>query len=67
VAEFYVRPPLVAQEAAGQVAARWRYRIVVFVLLVAVFTVTAWFMFRLLDPNAAEPGVDALSRVLLQR
>lgn len=67
MAEFYVRPPLVAREVANPAAARWRYRIVVFLLLAAVFLVTALIMFRLLDPNAAEPGVEALSRVVLQR
>ena len=67
MAEFYVRPPLVAREAASPVGARWRYRIVVFVLLAAVFLVTAVIMFRLLDPNAAAPGVEALARAVLQR
>ena len=61
MAEFYVRPPLVAREPANPAVARWRYRAITGVLLLAVFLAVALLLFQFLDPNA-DPGVEGLAR-----
>ena len=61
-AERYVRPPLLAREAAPAWVAVWRFRLVA-LLVLAVLVLLAVLMFRqLTGATAQDPGVGALGQ-----
>lgn len=57
MAEHWVRPPVVAQEPPNPAIARWRYRLVVLVLLAALAVLVWVLVFPFLDPNS-QPGIQ---------
>jgi hypothetical protein len=58
MAERYVRPPLVAQEAPSAWTARWRFWTLLLILAGAVVFLLLWFI----HPNSeSSPGVGALA------
>lgn len=62
-----MRPPVVAREATPAWIAVWRFRLVALVVL-ALLVVAAVMVFRqVTGANAQDPGIDALSSVLLRR
>lgn len=74
--EEYVRPPLVAAEAPSRTAARWRFRVLGALLLLAVGLVMGWLVIRLSgvtggeNPGiggSAQPGSGILSSALVPR
>jgi hypothetical protein len=61
--EEYVRPPLVAAEAPSRSAARWRFRVVGALLLLAVGLVMAWLVIRLSGVTGGEnPGIGGIAQ-----
>jgi hypothetical protein len=67
VGERWVRPPVVAREAPPAWIAVWRFRLVALVVL-ALLVLAAVLVFRqVTGANAQDPGIDALSALLLQR
>ena len=59
LSQGYVRPPLSASEAAPQWVARWRFRLVM-LILVAVLALIGVILFRQLSgANAQDPGIGA--------
>lgn len=62
--ERYVRPPLVAQEAAPAWRAVWRFRLLGFVLL-ALLVLVGVLLFRSFNgATAQDPGLDALGTLI---
>ena len=65
--EEYVRPPIVAFEPPDPRLVKWRFRIIVLVLLAAV-AVAVFFIARAIinsgegSPAAASPGVTVVAR-----
>jgi hypothetical protein len=67
VSEQYVRPPLLAREAAPAWLAVWRFRLFALAVL-ALLVVVAVFVFRsLTGATAQDPGIGALSPLLVRR
>lgn len=65
--ERWVRPPVLAREAPPAWIAVWRFRLVA-LLVLALLVVAAVAVFRqVTGANAQDPGIDALSVLLLQR
>ena len=65
-AERWVRPPVVAREAAPAWIALWRFRLIA-LLVLALLVLAAVLVFRqVTGANAQDPGIDALG-TLLQR
>jgi hypothetical protein len=60
VAEHYIRPPLVAREPPSPAAARWRFRIVVGIVFIALIGGLAVLLFTvLLANNEGNPGINS--------
>ena len=59
MAEHYVRPPLVAAEPPSPGAARWRFRIVVGLVFLAVLGLLALLLFTVILSNSeGNPGLN---------
>lgn len=59
--EEYVRPPVVASERPSTAAARWRFRVVGVLLLLAIGLVMAWLVIQLSGVTGGEnPGIGGL-------
>lgn len=59
--EEYVRPPLVAAEAPSPTAARWRFRLVGLVLLLATLVLLTWVLLVVTGVTGGEnPGIGGL-------
>jgi len=57
MADYYIRPPIVAREAPSRQAAIWRFRLYV-VVAVAVFVVAMFLIFKAITGNANDnPGI----------
>ena len=61
--EDYVRPPLVATEAANPAVAVWRFRAVMLLLLAVATYVLVKLFLHFSGVNDEDPGVDALRYV----
>ena len=65
-AERWVRPPVVAREAAPAWVALWRFRLIA-LLVLGLLVLAAVLVFRqITGANAQDPGIDALGLLLLQ-
>ena len=62
MAEDYVRPPLIAREAPNDAFARWRFRIVAFILLFLLAVVVAYGMIKALGIGQEDPGFGGSAR-----
>lgn len=63
--ERYVRPPLLAREAPAAWVAVWRFRLIALVVLALVVLLAVVVFRQLTGATAQDPGLDALSRLLV--
>ena len=67
MAEDYVRPPIVAIEPPSRRAAAWRFRIVIFILVLALGAVVALIVHAILGGGEGGGTVGGLAAHLLSR